>query len=248
MAYCRVDFSDLVDLRERLKPELPRAGSLCTSVRNVIEGRVEGHFYTDGWPEFTTVVFQCLQPRLSDECDLHCYTTSKQRLPSLLEQAHLVTSGQWQYVEIVEDDANTVTDYLVQNLKLDGKAKLLPTIDYSVTEYRMYTLLEQLPTTNTECPEGYILGRLAVEHSTFLSFQGGQWVNSLGRPPSVVKEYYKQCIQRFPSAAAYCDSDPSTLVAWQMQHPTMVHWETSSLLKDIEGKGWLLLSSMKYVR
>ncbi len=201
MTYCRVESSDLVELCERLKPELPRAGSLLISARNVIAGRVEGKFYTDKWPGFSTVVFQCLQPRLSDECDLYCYTTSKQQLCCVLEQAHLVTKGQWQYIQIVEDDDSAVTDYVVRNIRSDGEA-----------------LLGQLPAASAECPEGYRLGRLAVEHSTYISSQAGQWVNSLGRPAGVVKEYFKHCIQRLPSVAVYCDYVPITPVAWQIQH------------------------------
>ena len=37
----------------------------------------ETSIYTDGWPRFTTVVFQCTFPRLSDIADLNCHSTSK---------------------------------------------------------------------------------------------------------------------------------------------------------------------------
>jgi len=185
---------------------------MSNSLRNVIEGRVEGHFYTNGWPEFTTVVFQCLQPRLSDVCDLHCYTSSKQQLHWVLEQARLVTSGQWQYIQIVEDD-DAVADYVVQNIRPDGQTKLSRG-DYTIYRYGMYALVGQLPTTSAECPEGYRLGELAAEHSTLVSSQADTWIASIGRPASVAEKYFEECIQRFDSAAAYCDSDPATPVAW----------------------------------
>ena len=37
---------------------------------------------------------------------------------------------------------------------------------------------------------------------------------SIGRPASVAEKYFEECIQRLDSAAVYCDSDPSTPVAW----------------------------------
>ena len=119
--------SDLAELRARVKPDLPRSSGICISALNVIEGRVEGNFYTDGWPNFTTVVFQCLKPRLSEICDLHCCTTCKQRLLSVLEQAGLVTAGRWQYLQVVEDGCNKdVTDFLIQHLRLHGKPLTTP--------------------------------------------------------------------------------------------------------------------------
>ncbi len=208
----RLDAGDLGKLRAKMKAGSPRASTLCNSLRNVIEGRVEGHFYTDGWPEFTTVVFQCLQPRLSDVCDLHCYTTSKQQLHCVLEQARLVTSGQWQYIQIVEDD-DAVTDYVVQNIRPDGQTKLSHD-DYTIYQYGMYALVGQLPSTSAKCPEGYRLGELAAKHSTLVSSQAGTWIASTGWPTSVAEKYFEECIRRLDSAAAYCDSDPTTPVAW----------------------------------
>ncbi len=207
----------LVGLLKKLESGLPRTSGLRSSAKNVLEGRVEGTFYTDGWPEFTTVVFEILQPRFSDICDLYCYTTSKPHLVRLLEQAHLVTVGRWQFLQIIEDDDRTMTDYLIQNLQPDGDARLSPG-DYSVYECGMYALLGQLPTTSAKCPVGYRLGELVAEHSTLVSSQAEMWTASIGRPVSVVEEYHKQCIQRLDSAAVFLDSDFSTPVAWQMQH------------------------------
>lgn len=214
----QIGTNDLVELRERLNPRsLPRANIMYTSVRNVIEGRVEGRFYTDEWPDFTTVVFQCFQPRLSDVSDLYCCTSSRQQLPRVLEQARLVTTGQWQYLHIVEDDDNAVTDFLFRNLRLDGEARLSHD-DYSVQKCGIYALLAGLPTINSECPVGYSHGELLVEHSTYLSSQSGPWSNSMGRPVGVLDEYYKHCIQNFESVAIFSDCNSTTPVGWVMQH------------------------------
>jgi len=40
--------SDLVELQEKLKPGLPRTSGLRASAGNILEGCVEGNFYTDG--------------------------------------------------------------------------------------------------------------------------------------------------------------------------------------------------------
>ena len=210
--------SDLVELQEQLKPGLPRTSGLRASARNVLEGRVEGNFYTDGWPEFMTIVFQCLQPRLSNVCDLHCYTTVKQHLLQVLEQAHLVTAGQWQLLQVIENrEGMAVTNYLVKNLRPDGE-KVLRSEDYSVMELGMYALLGELPTARAKCPVGYSLGELRPKHNVHVSSQVDQWINSIGMSQSWVEEFCKQCIQRLFSAAVFCDSDPTTPVAWQMQY------------------------------
>ena len=40
-------------------------------VRDTKEGLMEASFYTDGWPDFTTVVSQEFKPRMSDVSQMH---------------------------------------------------------------------------------------------------------------------------------------------------------------------------------
>ena len=232
--------SDLAELRARVKPDLPRSSGICISALNVIEGRVEGNFYTDGWPNFTTVVFQCLKPRLSEICDLHCCTTCKQRLLSVLEQAGLVTAGRWQYLQVVEDGCNKdVTDFLIQHLRLHGKP--LTANDYSLQENVMCALEAHHPATFTECPQGYRIKRLSVEHSKHVlsQLQASQWntFGSIDRPSSVVEEYNKHCFEWLDSSAAFHNSDPTVPVSWQSTHAFSGEIGNLFTLKDHRRKG-----------
>ena len=36
------------------------------AAKRVRDGKIAANFYTDGWPEFSTVVCQIISPRLSD--------------------------------------------------------------------------------------------------------------------------------------------------------------------------------------
>ena len=209
-----VNSRHLVELRERLKPELPRSNSMRICIRNVLERRVLGRFYVDEWPCFTTVVFQCLQPRLSDTADLFCYSTSKHRLLHVLEQNRLVSMGKWQHIVVIEDDDRSIADYLTKNLRLDGDYSLSPQ-DYYVFEVGTYCLLDELKICKEPCLTGYSVGTLAEENSHFAASQG-QWFNKLGRPPDTVQEYHKQCIQRLDTIAIYEGQDTSP-VAWGIQ-------------------------------
>ena len=209
-----VDSPHLVELRERLKSGLPGTNSMRICIRNVLERRVLGRFYVDEWPCFTTVVFQCLQPRLSDTADLFCYSTSKHRLLHVLEQNRLVSMGKWQQILTVEDDGKSIADYVVENLQLDGEYSLASQ-DYYVEEVGMYALLDELKIPKEPCREGYSIGTLTEETSHFAASQG-QWFNKIGRPPDAVQEYHKQCVLRLDTVAIH-QGEGTTPVAWRIQ-------------------------------
>ena len=212
----------LAELRDSLKTQLPRSNSMRMCIRNVMEGRVQGNFYTDAWPHFTIVVFQCVEPRLSDTADLLCYSTSKHDLLHVLQQNQLVTVGKWQIIEIVENDSKTTGEYFIK--KFDGR-HLLPQ-DYSTIEYGMYGLLQEVKLPSLPCPEGYFLGPLTEKHNE-LAISQGQWFNNVGRPADIVQEYHKQCIQRLDTVAAYHNQDPTTPVAWG------IHWAHNSTIGNV---------------
>ena len=209
-----VPIGHLAELREILKPQLPRSNSVRMCIRNVMEGRVQGNFYTEAWPHFTTVVFQCVEPRLSDTADLLCYSTSKHDLLHVLQQNQLVSVGKWQMIEIIEDGSKTIGEHFIKNLKIDGRHLLLQ--DYSAIDYGMYGLLQKTKLPSLLCPEGYFLGPLTEKHNQ-LAISQGQWFNNVGRPADIVQEYHKQCIQRLDTVAAYHNQDPTTPVAWGIQ-------------------------------
>jgi len=179
-----------------------------------MEGRVRGNFYTDAWPHFTTVVFQCDEPRLSDTADLLCYSTSKHDLLHVLQQNQLVTVGKWQMIDIIDDDNKTIGKYLIKSLQADGQS--LSSQKFSITDLEMYGFLGQFSFPNISCPEGYFLGPLMEEENQLATSQG-QWFNKIGRQPDTVQEYHKQCVRRLDTTAIYEEGQDTTPVAWQIQ-------------------------------
>ena len=105
-----IDSSQLLDLRQRLSTGLPKSNGL-----RVRRGRVDGKFYVDQWPDFTAVVFQCLQPSISSTLE------SKQQLVVLLEHAGLVSTSMWQLLYIVENEDKSIADYVGENLRVGGR-------------------------------------------------------------------------------------------------------------------------------
>ena len=179
-----------------------------------MEGRVQGNFYTDAWPHFTTVVFQCVEPRLSETADLLCYSTSKHDLLHVLQQNQLVTGGKWQMIQIIEDDNKTIGECVIKNLNIDGRG--LSSQDYFVFVLEMYSFLGQPNLPDVPCPRGYFLGTLMEKHNQLATSQG-QWFNNVGRPANVAKEYHKQSFQKLGSIAAYHNQDPTVPASWTMQ-------------------------------
>ena len=179
-----------------------------------MEGRVQGNFYAKAWPQFTTVVFQCVEPRLSETADLMCYSTSKHDLLHVLQQNQLVTEGKWQMIPIVEDDSKTIGEYVIKNIKINGQS--LSSQHYFALHTDIYSFLGQVNLLNAPCPEGYFLGTLMEEHDHFAASQG-DWFYNFRRPADVAKEFHKQCVQRFGAIAAYHNQDPTTPVAWNIQ-------------------------------
>ena len=146
----------LSELLGATKTALPSTlNSIHTCVRNVCYGRVEGNFYTDGWPRFTTVVFQCTSPRLSDIADLNCHSTSKDGLLAVLREAGLVTFCKQQVVQVSESEEMVSFNHLLRDLSLGrgGEGMRCCSMD-EVDHYVLQDKAQLELHTSTACPEG----------------------------------------------------------------------------------------------
>ena len=212
-----IDSSQLLDLRQRLSTGLPKSNGLRVCIQNVIKGRVDGKFYVDQWPDFTAVVFQCLQPSISSNGDLHCYTTSsslqsKQQLVVLLEHAGLISTSMWQLLYIVENEDKSIADYVGENLRVGGRH--LTREEYAIRKYGIYAMLCP-PSKKAELPAGYTLGKLAKEHVKYMLAQDELWIGSV-RSNSIIIEYIEQYRQRLETVAVFQCGDTSKPVARAM--------------------------------
>ena len=205
--------SQLYEFLEILSHGMPRTNGLRISGQNVVNGRVKGRFYVDNWPNFTTVVFQCLQPSISNTGDLLCYTTSlasKQQLARFLDQAGLITAGSWQFLYIIEDEEKSVAECLVQNLQDNGR---LSTTQLSTMHVGIY-VMPHPPKEKVDLPSGFTFGKLTKEHAGYVCSQEGLAVSSsTERPAHMIREYVSKCLEMLETAAVYSDDDASTPVA-----------------------------------
>ena len=79
-------------------------------IHQAIEGKIKGTFYTDKWPNVSTVVCEVYSPRISDVstyhimyiycvlnwskvADLMCYTTCNEAALQVLTEGKLITWG-----------------------------------------------------------------------------------------------------------------------------------------------------------
>ena len=216
-----LDDWQLLQLRENLSTGLPKSNGLRVCVQNVLKSRVKGKFYVDQWPGFAAVVFQCVQPSISSTGDLHCYTSSgslesKQKLVILLEHSGLISTNMWRFLSIVEDEEESVAQYLVNNVRVGGRH--LTSEEYTIEKSGFYVMLRP-SSKKAECPAGYALDKLTKEHMKHILAQDGLLINSFTtRPTSVVLEYTEHCLQSLETVAVFQCGDASTPVAGAMCH------------------------------
>lgn len=207
----RVDTDELPLLRTKLAVGMPKTNGLRVSIRNVLEGRVRGHFYTDQC--HSSVIFQCVRPSVSVDGDLHCYTTSKRNLVTLLEQGNFLTSGKQHYMYIVEDEEIGITEHLIENIQIDGR--LMQGSEYSVVKSALY-VMDTMVLPPVEVPPGYRLRKMNERDGKVLLNQRGLWINSVNFSYDNKFSYVQQCILNLPTWAVHEVGDTSKLVSGAM--------------------------------
>ena len=138
---------------------------------------------------------------------------SKQKLVILLEHSGLISTNMWQYLNIVEDEEESVAQYLVNNVRVGGRH--LTSEEYTMEKSGFYVMSSK----KAECPAGYALGKFTKEHVKHILAQDGLFVNSFTTlPTSVVFEYTEHCLQSLETVAVFQCGDASTPVAGAMRH------------------------------
>ena len=108
------DVKALSQLMDKLKVGLPASNLVYVCTRNARDNKILSNFYTNGWPDFSSVICQIQKPRLSDESDLLCYSTCEASILSLLQESGVITWGRWQLIEGLESDH---ADHLIEMLR-----------------------------------------------------------------------------------------------------------------------------------
>jgi hypothetical protein len=110
------DIKPLSQLVDRLKAGLPATNLVYVCARNALNNKILSNFYTDGWPDFSSVICQIHKPRMSDDSqtDLLCYSNCKESILSLLKESGVITWGRWQVIEDLKSDH---ADHLIDMLQ-----------------------------------------------------------------------------------------------------------------------------------
>ncbi len=67
-------------------------------VKDTRDGRMEANFFTDDWPNFTTVISQEFAPKLSNVADLRFHSKRADKVMQVLNAAKLLEIGNWQVI------------------------------------------------------------------------------------------------------------------------------------------------------
>lgn len=68
-------------------------------VKDTRDGKMEANFFTDDWPNFTTVVSQEFAPKFSTTADLRFHSKRADKVMQVLNAARLLkNTGSWQVI------------------------------------------------------------------------------------------------------------------------------------------------------
>ncbi len=68
-------------------------------VKDTRDGRMEANFFTDDWPNFTTVVSQEFPPKLSNVADLRFHSKNADKVMDVFNAVELLKEvGNWQAI------------------------------------------------------------------------------------------------------------------------------------------------------
>ena len=199
------DVKKLSQLVDKLKAGLPATNLVYVCARNAQDNKILYNFYTDGWPNFSSIVCQIKKPRVSDESDLLCYSTCEKRLLSLLQESGVITWGRWQVIDGLESDH---ADNLVDMLKsINSTAK-------GQVEARYEGSLFYYPYKHVQPPPsipGFILDKLQPRH---LKHVVDDFTLYPERGRHVVEKFLDHLIRHFHSAAVFKSDNLSKPLGW----------------------------------
>ena len=198
------DVKPLSQLVDKLKAGLPATNLVYVCARNARDNKILSNFYTDGWPDFSSIICQIQKPRLSDESDVLCYSTCEASILSLLQESGIITWGRWQLIEGLESDH---ADHLVDILRsVNSSATGQVEARYEGRLlYYPYKHIQSLP-----IPAGFILDKLQPCH---LKYVVDDFTFFLERQ-HVVEKYLNHLIRNFCSAAVFKSDNRTKPLGW----------------------------------
>ena len=199
------DAKALSQLVDKLKAGLPATNMVYVCARNAQDNKILSNFYTDGWPDFSTVICQIQKPRLSDESDLLCYSTCEASILSLLQESGVITWGRRQLIEGLESDH---ADHLIETLH-----SLNSTVKGEV-EGRYEGSLFYYPYKHIQPPPsipGFTLDKLKPCHLKYV-VDDFTFYPDIGR--HIVEKYLDHLIRHFHSAAVFKNDNLDRPIGW----------------------------------
>ena len=199
------DVKPLSQLVDKLKAGLPATNMVYVCARNARDDKILSNFYTDGWPDFSSIICQIQKPRLSDESDLLCYSSCEASMLSLLQESGVVTWGRWQLIDDLESDH---ADHLIDMLR-SVNSTATGQVEARYEGGLLYYPYKHIPSPLV--PAGFILDKLQPCHLKYVVDDFNLYPE---RGRHVVEKYLDHLIRNFCSAAVFKSDDRTKPLGW----------------------------------
>eukprot|EP00731_Ephydatia_muelleri_P022145 Em0014g736a len=179
-------------------PQQRSSNEMANTIQTVLCRRTKVDFYTDGWPQFTSIAARIRSPTV---VDVVLHTSCKERLLELLRDDHTEAS---------------LAEYLMKNMKSrDGEPVLCNIISGQMLQMSKDIVISFHERTLI-CPQGYNIGVLRPKDAEFIHTF---WNKSLLDSTKDSIKAFQFMIGSLPNSAIFHTSDPENPVAWVLTYP-----------------------------
>jgi hypothetical protein len=198
----------LSQLVDRLKAGLPATNLVYVCARNALNNKILSNFYTDGWPDFSSVICQIHKPRMSDDSDLLCYSNCKESILSLMKESGVITWGRWQVIEGLKSDH---ADHLIDMLQCMNSTATVGNIESRYEGSILYYPYKQAQAPPPITIPGFILDKIRPCHLKHVFDDFKMYPD---REPHVVEKYFDHVFRNFRSVAIFKIDNLTIPLGW----------------------------------
>ncbi|KAL5474744.1 hypothetical protein EMCRGX_G026737 [Ephydatia muelleri] len=191
-------------------PQQRSTNEMANTIQTVLWRRTQVDFYTDGWPQFTSIAARIRSPTV---VDVVLHTSCKERLLELLrdDRILLYPGSHNNGGVIISDTEASLAEYLMKNMKSrDGKPLLTDIISGQMLQMSKDIAMSFHERTLI-CPEGYNIGVLRPKDAEFIHTF---WNKSLLDSTKDSIKAFQFMIGSLPNSAIFHTSDAENPVAW----------------------------------
>ncbi|KAL5474737.1 hypothetical protein EMCRGX_G026729 [Ephydatia muelleri] len=196
-------------------PQQQSSNAMASTIQMVLWRRTQVDFYTDGWPQFTSIAARIRSPTVAD---VILFTSRKERLLELLRDDLILRcpGSHNNGGVIISGTEASLAEYLMKNMKSRDGEQLLNNIASAQNFQMSKDTVMSFSERTLICPEGYNIGVLRPKDAEFIH---PFWNKSLLDSSKDSIKAFQFMIGSLPTSAIFHTSDPENPVAWILTYP-----------------------------